>query len=168
MLKLTEMKEMHLPAILALEELCFSIPWSRQSFLFEIKDNQLAHYLVMLAGERPVAYGGMWVIGKEAHVTNVAVHPDFRRRGIGEALVRGLMVKATGLGVTGMTLEVRRSNAVAQGLYRKLGFVPSGYRKGYYQDNQEDALVMWNNELNRWKARPSVSNCPRGAKRRGN
>jgi ribosomal-protein-alanine N-acetyltransferase len=155
MLKLAAMQEKHLSDVLVVEELCFSNPWSRESFLFELHDNDLASYLVMVDDEdRAIAYGGMWLIGEEAHVTNIAVHPDYRRQQIGENIVRALMVQAYARGAKRMTLEVRRSNLAAQNLYKKLGFVGVGYRKGYYQDNKEDALIMWNNDLSKWLIYP--------------
>lgn len=125
------------------ERLSFPSPWSRQAFVQELTENGLAHYVVARAGDQVVGYGGMWVVFDEAHVTNVAVHPDWRGRGIGEAIMRALMARALERGATRMTLEVRVSNHVAQNLYLKLGFRPAGIRKGYYTDNGEDALIMW-------------------------
>lgn len=90
-----------------------------------------------------IGYGGMWTIMDEAHVTNVAVRSAYRGRGFGELLLRELQQKALTYGSTAMTLEVRVSNEIAQNLYRKLGFKPSGLRPKYYTDNQEDALIMW-------------------------
>jgi len=89
----------------------------------------------------------MWLILDEAHVTNVAVDPDFRGHGFGEQMMRGLMAHALAHGARRMTLEVRRSNVVAQHLYRKLGFVQLGVRKGYYTDTHEDAFIMWKDPL---------------------
>ncbi len=85
----------------------------------------------------------MWTVIDEAHVTNIAVLRAYRGRKWGERLLRELMKTASDLGMQRMTLEVRVSNEVAQNLYRKLGFKPAGLRKGYYSDNQEDALIMW-------------------------
>ena len=83
----------------------------------------------------------------EAHITNIAVHPDFRRQGIGEQMMRFAFKKARELGATKMTLEVRLSNHGAQALYRKLGFQDRGIRKGYYSDTNEDAIIMWKDDL---------------------
>lgn len=132
-----------LDAVCAIEQASFPLPWSREAFANELAHNRYAHYLVAEVDGRVVAYGGMWVIGDEAHVTNIAVHPDYRRRSIGEGLLRRMMDLARRLGATAMTLEVRVSNEPAQRLYRKLGFVCCGVRPRYYQDNQEDALIMW-------------------------
>lgn len=87
----------------------------------------------------------MWVVLDESQITNVAVLPEGRGKGIGEALMREAIAYAKSLNVVVMSLEVRVTNEVAQNLYRKLGFQEGGIRKGYYTDNQEDALVMWVN-----------------------
>lgn len=129
--------------VLAIERASFSAPWSRNAFVGELTENHFARYLVMLEGEVTIGYGGMWIIIDEAHVTNVAVHPDFRGRKLGESLLRRLMAEAVASGARKMTLEVRVSNDRALGLYRKLGFRDVGVRRGYYTDNKEDALIMW-------------------------
>lgn len=129
-----------------LEKLCFKTPWSQEAFRGELK-NQAAHYLVLCDGERIAAYGGMWVMFDEAHVTNVGVDPEYRRMGLGERLMRSLMRSASQMGATAMTLEVRAGNIAAQELYSKLGFERAGVRRGYYADTQEDALILWNNKI---------------------
>ena len=90
-----------------------------------------------------MGYAGIWVILDEGHVTNIGVDPDFRRQGIGQGLLEELTVRAMQRGITAMTLEVRLSNYGAQALYKKLGFEARGIRKEYYQDDKEDALIMW-------------------------
>lgn len=129
-------------AVHEIETLCFAIPWSRESFLREVTENACARYLVLRLNGRPIAYAGMWLAMDEAHVTNIAVHPDMRRRGYGEMITRALIQLAADTGATWMTLECRRTNAAAQGLYHKLNFIDVGYRKRYYADNHEDALIM--------------------------
>ncbi|NLP18092.1 MAG: ribosomal protein S18-alanine N-acetyltransferase [Firmicutes bacterium] len=151
MVILRKMEKCHLAEIVALEKICFSNPWTYEGYRFELEDNKLAQYLVALKDERVVAYGGMWLILGEAHVTNLAVHPDYRRRGLGEVLMRCLMARAYGAGARCITLEVRQSNRAAQKLYEKLGFKGVGYRRGYYSDNQEDALVMWNEDMGSYR-----------------
>jgi ribosomal-protein-alanine N-acetyltransferase len=132
-----------LNAVLEIERLSFSVPWSRASFERELNENRsVARYLVIERGRRVLGYAGMWLVVDEGHITNVAIHPDARGKGDGERLMRALMDMARELGLNYMTLEVRRSNNAAQCLYRKLGFVDVGYRKRYYEDNQEDALIM--------------------------
>lgn len=132
-----------LDGVLAVEARSFPTPWSRQAFVQELTENTHAHYLVARAGEQVLGYAGMWVILDEAHVTNVAVHPDWRGQGLGGRLMRALMALAVARGATRMTLEVRVSNRVAQALYTRLGFKPGGLRRGYYTDTREDAVIMW-------------------------
>jgi ribosomal-protein-alanine N-acetyltransferase len=130
-------------AVHAIEAATFAVPWSRQSFVDEMTRNACARYLVAEDGDGQIlAYGGAWMICEEAHVTNVAVDAEYRGQGIGRALMQALMEYASNLGAQYLTLEVRRSNQRAQGLYRSLGFVELGVRKHYYEDNGEDALLM--------------------------
>src|SRR5690606_34080568 len=98
-----------------------------------------------------VGYAGMWVIIDEAHVTNIAVHPDHRRAGIGRLLLEALMEGAADRGCDRITLEVRKSNRPAQQLYLSYDFVPRAIRRGYYTDTNQDALVMWKYRLQRWR-----------------
>lgn len=131
-----------------IERLSFSSPWSRASLVDELTRNTNATYLVMRDDQgKAHAYGGMWIILDEAHITNIAVHPRCRRMGIGCRLMQALMVLARARGAKRMTLEVRTTNAGAQLLYRQLGFVPRGIRRGYYLDSGDDALVMWIDDL---------------------
>ncbi|MBR0598057.1 ribosomal protein S18-alanine N-acetyltransferase [Clostridiales bacterium BAD-6] len=132
--------------IAELDKICFSAPWSESSFEKEIKENQLAFYIVAEIDHCIVGYAGLWRIIDEGHITNVAVHPDFRQKGIGEALVSVLLDHTQREGIRSHTLEVRASNFAAISLYTKLGFVNVGYRKNYYEDNGEDAIIMWRTE----------------------
>ena len=129
-------------AVWEIEKQSFAIPWSRDAFVTEVTENKCARYLVVREDGVPVAYAGMWLVLDEAHVTNIAVRSDMRGRGLGEVVARALMQLAADTGIRYMTLEVRRTNLVAQSLYKKLGFVEVGFRKRYYADNNEDALVM--------------------------
>ena len=128
-----------------LDEICFSLPWSEVSFFEEITRNKLAQYVVAESSEKIVGYAGIWMIHDEGHITNVAVHPDFRRRGIAKALIFTLMKISEAAGVKVYTLEVRASDESAISLYKDLGFIESGIRKKYYEDNNEDAVIMWKN-----------------------
>ncbi|MEW6398864.1 MAG: ribosomal protein S18-alanine N-acetyltransferase [Bacillota bacterium] len=141
-----------LDGVLAVEELSYRTPWSRRAFLSELTENIHAQYIVARLGQEVVGYAGMWVILDEGHVTNIAVHPDWRRRGLGERLLRELISRARARGATRMTLEVRKSNLAAQRLYTGLGFAPRGIRKGYYSDTGEDAIIMWLEDL--WDEKP--------------
>ncbi|MHB8170576.1 MAG: ribosomal protein S18-alanine N-acetyltransferase [Thermincolia bacterium] len=137
----------HLDEILTIEAVSFSTPWSRQSFIHELSDNVLASYVVALDGDKVAGYAGMWIIIDEAHLTNVAVHPDYRGRGIGVGLLEELLNRAVKLGADRMTLEVRESNQAARHLYTRMGFRPMGLRKGYYSDTKEDAILMWKEDM---------------------
>lgn len=143
MLTFREMSLSDIPFIVEIEQRCFSVPWSKDSFYNELTNNRFANYIVAEKGGCIAGYGGMWVILDEAHITNVAVHPDYQGQKIGTALMKQLMAKAAALGAVRMTLEVRRSNRIAKKMYENLGFSVTGIRPGYYSDNGEDALIMW-------------------------
>ncbi len=136
------MKLSDLAAIMQVETLSFSDPWSESSFVDELTANDLAYYIVPVVGGKVVGYAGMWVVLEEAQITNIAVHPDFRGQGIGKATLYYLMELAKQLGACKMTLEVRESNTTAQYLYGLQGFTVTGKRPKYYPDNGEDAILM--------------------------
>lgn len=135
------MREDHVPAIAELEALCFSDPWSEKSIAYEL-NNPLSLWLVAEVDGRVAGYIGSQTVPPESDVMNVAVHPDFRRQGIAEALVSGLWGQLLQAGNTSLTLEVRASNAPAIALYEKLGFVQVGRRPNYYRNPREDALIL--------------------------
>ncbi|MPM73692.1 Ribosomal-protein-alanine acetyltransferase [bioreactor metagenome] len=137
------MEEEDIEAVLTVEHQSFTMPWSREAFENEVCDNDLAYYLVLVNEGRIIGYGGMWVILDEAHITNVAVLPDYRRQGMGQRLLSAMIDQAKAKGAYSMTLEVRVSNIAAKKLYESFGFKESGLRRGYYTDNNEDALIMW-------------------------
>ena len=125
------------------EEDCFVDPWSKDSIRKELKNN-LARYLVAQLDNKIVGYVGVWFVVDEGHITNVAVHSDYRGKKIGDRLVKEMVELCKENNLVAMTLEVRASNTVAQNLYRKYGFKMGGIRKEYYNDNKEDAIIMWN------------------------
>jgi len=131
-----------IPAVHAIERASFPIPWPDYAFRQELQTNRLAHYLVVKAGDQTVAYGGLWVMVDEAHITTFAVLPLWRRRGVGARLLLEMMRLAADLGARLATLEVRLSNVPARALYQRFGFRPVGVRPRYYSDNGEDALIM--------------------------
>lgn len=142
--KIELMRIEDLEAVLEIEEASFPTPWSRNSFLYELTENQRAIYLVAKNEfNKVVGYIGMWVVFDEGHITNLAAHPLYRRHGVGRTLLNELVAVARRNGVQYLTLEVRRSNLSAQDLYQKIGFVHMGVRRKYYLDNREDALIMW-------------------------
>lgn len=139
------MREEDIDQVLAVEHASFTVPWSREAFYNELHNNKFAVYIVLEEDNKIIGYSGTWVVIDEAHVTNVAILPEYRGRQLGETMMRKLMSVAREMGAKSMTLEARVTNHVAQSLYRKLGFQNGGIRKNYYSDNQEDALVMWVN-----------------------
>ncbi len=125
----------------------FPVPWPDYAFRQELQTNRMAHYLVVRAGAETVAYGGMWLMVDEAHITTFAVQPNWRRLGIGSRLMFEMMGLAQQLGARVATLEVRLSNRAARALYGRFGFRPVGIRPRYYSDNGEDALIMTTSEM---------------------
>ncbi|NLK97610.1 MAG: ribosomal protein S18-alanine N-acetyltransferase [Epulopiscium sp.] len=143
MIKIIPMKEEHIPGIHEIEKSCFTIPWSKEAFEKELRENPLAYYIVAELENTVLGYAGMWVIADEGHITNIAVHPDFQHQGVGTLLMEHLIDEARSKNFFGLTLEVRESNVKAQNLYKKFGFINEGLRKGYYQDTGENAIIMW-------------------------
>jgi ribosomal-protein-alanine N-acetyltransferase len=138
---LEKMNPAHVAQIAELEKICFSDPWSERSIVSEL-DNKLAFWLVATEGDTVAGYIGSQTVMDETDMMNVAVHPDFRRRGIAEALVAELEAALRQRGSRALTLEVRDSNAPAIALYEKLGFAQVGLRKNYYRNPKEDARIL--------------------------
>ena len=137
-------REEDVEQIHAIEKACFAMPWSEASILHDVKDNPAARWVVLDGGEgRVLAYAGLWLVIDEGHVLNVAVHPDARKQGYGHGIMQELIRIAKAEGMRLMTLEVRRSNLAAQKLYNDRGLLDVGNRKRYYEDNREDALIMY-------------------------
>ena len=130
-------------AVFEIEKLSFKTPWSRESFVEEVKAKDRTRYVVAELGDTVVGYGGMWLVIDEGHITNIAVHPDYRGQKIGKRIVEEMIAVAGIEGITSLTLEVRVSNAPAIKLYKDLDFKEVAIRKGYYVDTGEDALIMW-------------------------
>ncbi|WP_032121329.1 ribosomal protein S18-alanine N-acetyltransferase [Clostridium amazonitimonense] len=136
----------HIEDVLAISFLSFPISWYRESFIRELQNN-FAYYVVAKYKGDIVGFGGTWIILEESHITNIAVHPNFRGLGIGEIILKSLINIGKIHGINSMTLEVRPSNTAALGLYNKLGFLEEGRRKNYYEDNKEDALILWKRDF---------------------
>lgn len=139
------MEPRHIAQVHEIEGLSFPIPWSENMIADELK-NPLSRYVVLLDKQEPgtvVGYAGYWKIIDEGHITNVAVRPEWRGKKAGTYLMQQMMAFAFAEGVKDMTLEVRESNQIARSLYEKLGFKVEGLRKNYYEDNKEDAILMW-------------------------
>jgi ribosomal-protein-alanine N-acetyltransferase len=144
-------RRMHLediPAVHAIDELSFSMPWPERSFKFEATENPAARAWVAESDGRVVAMLVMWLIVDEAHIATIATHPDFRRQGIGEQLLLEALRAARAEGAKLAFLEVREGNTAAQSMYSKHRFEVTGRRPRYYKDNQEDALLMTLDDLN--------------------
>lgn len=134
----------NISGVAELEELCFSLPWSKKAL--ELLCNGENVGFVALDGEkRVVAYGGMVCVLDEGQITNIAVHPDFRRRKIGEHIVSALLGYGEEKGISLYSLEVRESNKAAISLYQKLGFISVGNRKNFYSNPTENAIIMIKN-----------------------
>lgn len=136
------MEEVHIPEVLAIEEEAFTTPWTREAFLKEIRDNRYARYYVALSEGMVTGYVGIWIVLDELHITNLAVHQSYRRKGLARQLLQVVYDLARKKEIRLLTLEVRESNFEARNLYEREGFTMVGIRPGYYQDNHEDAILM--------------------------
>lgn len=143
MVEIAAMKQEHIDEVLKIEETCFHIPWTREDFQREINENKMAIYRIASVHGKIVGYAGMWHVVNEGQVTNVAVLPEYRRHGVGNAIMEEFIKIAKEYEMIGITLEVKMSNLPAQMLYTKFGFKPEGFRKNYYKDTNEDAIIMW-------------------------
>ncbi len=137
------MKRRHLRGVMAIERQVYPRPWSPNLFLSEMAEARNRCYLVARMDRDVVGYGGLICYGEEAHVTNIAVDPVQHRNKIGTRLLHDLLQNAIAMGAQAISLEVRVSNYGAQRLYGRFGFRPVGVRKNYYQEINEDALIMW-------------------------
>ncbi len=136
------MSETHLEDVLIIERASFPTPWSRASFLSEIRDNRYSRNVVVTKKGRVVAFSCYWIVDQELKINNIAVHPDWRRHGIARALLRWILESGRSEGCTEAALDVRPSNRAALALYLSFGFEEIGRRKAYYQDTREDAILM--------------------------
>jgi len=144
------MKEKDIADIMKIEVVSFGTHhWTKESFKSEL-NNTTGNYFVIYDEDikKLLGYAGFWLIMDESHVTTVAVHPDYRRKKLGEVLLQHLIQKSMEKKGKWITLEVRVSNVAAQNLYYKYKFSSLGVRKKYYQDNDEDALIMWTEDIN--------------------
>ncbi len=134
-------------AVQEVERASFPVPWPANAFRHELTQNKNARYIVAREDDRVVGYAGLWLSLDEAHITTFAVHPERRRRKVGERMLLRVFDLATELSAEWLTLEVRASNVGAQRLYEKYGFRAAGIRRRYYSDNNEDAIIMWTERL---------------------
>ena len=140
------MKEEEIPQVAALEQVCFSEPWTEQGLRESFARPE---YLFVTATEdgQVVGYAGLYQVLDEGDITNIAVLPSAREKGIGTALTRALIEAGEQRAIHAFTLEVRVGNAAAIHIYEKLGFVPAGVRKGFYEKPKEDGLIMWRRQM---------------------
>ena len=138
-----QMETNDIDQVMEIEHASFGVPWTRDIFEQELRQNNYACYFVIEEGNKIFGYCGLWVVIDEAQITNIALLPEYRGKKYGQALFQYVITKATALGAHRLSLEVRVSNIVAQKMYRKFGLVPGGVRRKYYTDNNEDGLVMW-------------------------
>lgn len=141
-IKIKPLNILHLDDLIAVENDAFSTPWSREGFEKEI-ENELAYYWVALVDNKVIGYMGMWYIIDEGHITNIAVHSDYRGQGIGKKILEHGITKAVEKGIDAITLEVRPSNKAAISLYEQFGFEVVGRRRDYYEKPIEDGFVFW-------------------------
>ena len=141
MIEILEMTASHVPQVAELEKMCFHDPWSEASIASELR-NPLACWLVAVEDGAVVGYVGSQTVIDTTDMMNIAVHPDFRRRGIAQMLVEQLVAKLKARQSLRLMLEVRSSNMGAQALYEKMGFTQVGLRKNYYRNPKEDALIL--------------------------
>ncbi len=139
-------EERDLPAMAEIERRCFHTPWSEEVLREDMTGNPMSVYIVLDADDGEVAgYMSFWQIFDEGHINNVAVLPEYRRRHGASELLEFMTAVSEERGISSHTLEVRASNEGAISLYRKFGFEEAGVRRGYYEDDGEDAIIMWRN-----------------------
>jgi ribosomal-protein-alanine N-acetyltransferase len=131
------------PAVVEIDQMSFSLPWPANSFRYEVSDNRAARCLVAETEDNRIAAMIVsWILVDEMHIATFATHRDFRRHGIGSALLNAALNEARLAGAQRAFLEVRTGNGLAQEMYKKFGFEVTGQRKAYYRDNGEDAILM--------------------------
>ncbi|MEG1869464.1 MAG: ribosomal protein S18-alanine N-acetyltransferase [Oscillospiraceae bacterium] len=141
MIEIKPMQKTHITQLAQLEKICFSCPWSEAAIAVELT-NPRAKFFCATEGDIVAAYIGMYSVLDEGYIANLAVMPQYRGQGIAFLLITHLQELAQNLGISFITLEVRKSNLIAIKLYQKCGFLSVGMRKGFYTEPDEDALLM--------------------------
>lgn len=144
-IRITKMTVRDINEVMEIEEACFNVPWSKRMFLAELNGNPFSYMYVARIAERDeiVGYVCFWLVFEELHLMNLAVHPRWRREGIGQELLRWAIANGWDAGARRATLEVRSSNEAARELYEKIGFKARSIRRNYYNNPKEDAVIMW-------------------------
>jgi len=146
--KIKDMTQDDIDGIIEIEKLSYGEHhWSRDSFYAELSNNLAKYFCAFDVNDKLIGYAGSWLVLDEAHITNIAVSPEYRGKKVGEALLMSIFEACYKNMVKYLTLEVRVSNTPAIGLYEKYSFKSLGTRKGYYQNNNEDALIMWTENI---------------------
>lgn len=140
--RVSRLREADLDDVLAIERVSFPTAWTRDNFLYELRDNRFARNLALRADGKLAGYACLWVLEDELKINNIAVRPGLRGAGLGHALLRACLELGLAECCAEATLEVRPSNLVARRLYERYGFRETGRRPGYYQDTGEDAVLM--------------------------
>lgn len=146
-IEITPMVIANLDEVYEIEKISFSMPWTKQMWMDEMIKSQIANHLVAKLDGKILGYAGFWLIIDEAEIVNIAVHPEYRRKGIGNLLLKELLNLAKTKKAKLVTLEVRETNESAKNLYSKSGFQLIAIRKKFYKDTNEDALVYWLNPI---------------------
>jgi ribosomal-protein-alanine N-acetyltransferase len=141
--EISPMRRRHVRSVLRIEQQVYPRPWSHSLFLSELALRATRSYFVARVGRDVVGYAGLMMTAEDGHITTIAVHPRWHRHKIATRLMLALAREGLLRSAQNLTLEVRTSNLAAQHLYRRFGFAPVGVRKNYYQETNEDALVMW-------------------------
>lgn len=140
--KIELMNSSHVKGVFEVSKLSLAESWNIDSIEKELS-NKLAKYLVALHGDKVIGFVGMWIVFHEGDITNVAVHPEYRKQGVGNLLIDNLITLCKENNINSLTLEVRESNIPAQSLYKKHGFKEEGIRKNFYNNPKENAIIMW-------------------------
>jgi ribosomal-protein-alanine N-acetyltransferase len=145
-IEIVPFNENYIDDIFKISNMSFTTSWSYESIKEEL-NNKFAKYVVAKINDIVIGFGGVWLILDEGHITNIAVHPEYRGIGAGDMIIEALIELCKLEGIKSMTLEVRASNIIAQNLYKKHGFIEAGIRKNYYSDTKEDGIIMWKYNL---------------------
>ncbi|MGG5462809.1 ribosomal protein S18-alanine N-acetyltransferase [Clostridium sp. B9] len=140
--KIELMDSSHVEGVFEVSKLSLSEAWNLDSIEKELS-NKLAKYLVALDGDKVIGFVGIWIVFDEGDITNIAIHPDYRKQGIGDLLMTNLISICKENNINSLTLEVRESNIPAQNLYKKHSFKEEGIRKNFYDNPKENAIIMW-------------------------
>ena len=162
--ELTPMRRRHLRSVLRIENQVYPRPWSLSLFLSELSLRHTRVYVVARVDSMVVGYAGLMLTGDDAHVTTIAVDPGWHRHQIGTRLLAHLAHQGVERGAKNLTLEVRMSNTPAQAMYEKFGFRPAGIRRNYYVETNEDALVMWADDIDSFEYRSRLASVEAGVR----